>query len=91
MSPLGREGVAGREDGCVAGAFGWESGTWERCDWRGAERADRGGMLGSVSGGRKCRGQMETYSDKIDIQYNSVAGKQERTLGLRESVGSRVR
>lgn len=39
-------------------------------------------MLGSVSGGRKCRGQMETYSDKIDIQYSSVAGKQERTLGF---------
>lgn len=65
MSPLAREGVAGREDGCVAGAFGWESGTWERCDWRGAGRVERGGM-----------------SDKIDIQYSSVAGKQERTLGF---------
>lgn len=88
MSPLEREGVAGREDGCVARAFGWESGTWERCDWRGAGRVDREGMLGSVSGGRKCREQMGTYSDKIDIQYNSVAGKQERVLGLRESLGS---
>lgn len=86
ISPLGREGVAGREEGGGATALGWESATWERCDWRGAGRAGRRGMLGRVSGGKEWKGQLETYSDKVDIQYTSVAGET-RVFVLRKFFG----
>lgn len=63
ISPLGRE------EGGGATALGWESATWERCDWRGAGRAGRRGM-----------------SDKVDIQYTSVAGET-RVFVLRKFFG----
>lgn len=48
MSPLGREGVTGRDEGGGAAALGWESATWERCDWRGAGSVGRRGMSDKV-------------------------------------------
>ena len=59
MSPLGREGVTGRDEGGGAAALGWESAPWERCDWRGAGSVGRRGMLGRVSGGMKWNGQRD--------------------------------